>query len=52
MRRVLFLLFVALCLATAGCGLLRDLFDLPDNSNAADERDIYKAKTGRDPPSF
>ncbi|HWB09219.1 MAG TPA: hypothetical protein VG826_08345 [Pirellulales bacterium] len=46
MRRLIALLIVALCLATSGCESVQDFFGASD-SNAADEQDIYHAKTGR-----
>jgi hypothetical protein len=50
MRRILLLLFVAACLATAGCGLFDNFFDT--DSNQVDMAESYRAKTGRYPPNF
>ena len=49
MRRLLLLAIVALSLTTIGCESLMDFFNVPSDSNTADQRDIYKAKTGNYP---
>lgn len=49
MRRFLILLLISITLAFSGCQSLMDFFNIPSDSSTADERDIYKAKTGRYP---
>ncbi|HWB09396.1 MAG TPA: hypothetical protein VG826_09240 [Pirellulales bacterium] len=49
MRRPLPLLFVVFSLASSGCEWLMDFFNIPSDSNAANQRQIYKPKTGHYP---